>query len=115
MKNYFSALVLFVSLIIGQAFTTTAPLVCNTPQNVSTTSIDQGDISFDWDDCSGGCTEYKLKYYREEDSFGSEEYTASNSSFSFINLPTGSYKFYFATDCSGQISSFIIIEENIVN
>ncbi len=113
MKNYFSAIVLFATLFIGQAFTSPEKVVCNTPQNASTVSINQGDISFDWDDCLGGCTEFKVKYFRENDSYWSSEFNTSISSYSFTGLPSGTYNFYFATVCGGQASSFIIIEETI--
>ena len=85
------------------------------PQNVAATSISGGDISFDWDDCTGGCTGYKVKYVWQEDLYASPEFTTSNSSYSFSGLPTGTYDFYFSTVCEGTVSSFIGIEEQIVN
>ncbi|MEO1258841.1 MAG: fibronectin type III domain-containing protein [Bacteroidota bacterium] len=88
---------------------------CSAPQNVAATSINAGNISFDWDDCSGGCTEYKVKYHREEDSYSSSEFTTSSSAFSFSNLPDGTYDFYFSTVCGGDASSLIIIEEIVID
>lgn len=115
MKKLFSALLLTVSITIGFSFTPNYLTTCTAPQNVAITSINGGDISFDWDNCTGGCTEYKVKFYRYEDSYSSGTYLTSNSAFSFSNLPDGTYDFYFATVCDGQASSFIIIEETISN
>ena len=115
MKSFFSALFLTVSISIGFAFTEFSTLTCTAPQNVATTLNSGGDISFDWDDCTGSCTEYKVKYVRQGDQYTSSEYTTSVSSFSFTGLTTGTYDFYFYTVCGTQVSPFITIEENILN
>jgi hypothetical protein len=115
MKKLFSALLLSVSITIGFSFTPIYFTTCTAPQNVAVTSLNGGNISFDWDDCMGGCTQYLLKYYRQEDSYSSGNHLTSSSTFSFSNLPDGTYDFYFATVCDGQISPFIIVEENISN
>ena len=97
------------------ATTSTSLLECGPPQNVSTTVINAGNISFDWDDCTDGCSEYLVHYTREEDGYVSSEYSTGISAFAFTNLPAGNYDFYFTTVCESGRSAAIIVEEIIAN
>ena len=112
MKKHFSLSIFLFIAIIGFSFTPEKEDSCSTPQNVSVTSIDRGDITFDWDDCIS-CNGYIVKYYHEEGNYWSGNFSTTSSTISFTELPSGNYDFYFATDCGTVISSFIIIEEQI--
>ena len=88
---------------------------CPDPANLSIVSKSSGSIAFDWSDCPGGCNQYLVKYYRQDDDFQSQVFTAVYSVISFSGLPTGNYDFSFATDCGSAMGGWIIIEEVITN
>jgi len=93
----------------------TTACTCSAPSNVELTFQDSGSISFDWDDCGCfGFTEFKVKYTRAEDHYSSPEYSTGSSNYSFSNLPSGTYDFYFKTVCGSEGSSFIVIEDQIM-
>lgn len=115
MKNVFFIFALLVSFFIGAAFVAVPVDNCPSPQNVSVISKIGGNIHFDWEDCSGGCDGYVVKYVRQEDGFASSLLNTDVSSCAFNNLITGTYNFYFAVQCGGQVSSFIIVQETIIN
>ena len=86
---------------------------CDTPANVTKVSQSSGTITFDWDDCSGGCSSYEVRYVRLEDGYVSSFRTVSSSSATFTGLADGEYEFQFRTVCSGGVSSIIGVEEVI--
>ena len=114
MKSFF---IVFLSFCFTILFAKPADFfkVCASPQNVAVTSLNVGNVSFDWDDCSGGCTEYKVNYTRREDSYTSSDFITANSAISFSSLTDGTYDFYFYTVCGSQTSSFIVVEEIIMD
>ncbi len=83
---------------------------CDTPTNVRRTSSTATSITYSWDAVSGA-TGYNVKYLRLSDSYQSPEWTTTATSYTFTNLTAGAYKFYFATDCGGEVSEFIVIED----
>ena len=87
---------------------------CNAPVNVSKTAQATGSISFDWDDCTDGCVEYEVQYVRQEDGYTSSART-STSAISFTGLVDGTYDFYFRTDCGGPLSSWVGVEDMVIN
>ena len=115
MKRLFSCIIFTLTFIIGYSFHSQLSLECTAPQNVNTASILGGNISFDWDNCTGSCTEYAIYYVREEGSYYSPEFTTSSSDISFSNLEDGTYDFYFVTVCGSERSAAIVIEEFISN
>ncbi len=88
---------------------------CPEPANLSITSKSSGSIAFDWSDCMGGCNQYLVKYFRQDDDFQSQVFTAVRSDISFSGLPAGTYDFSFAIDCGSASSGWIVIEETIMN
>jgi hypothetical protein len=96
-------------------FATSPELTCLPPANVTVVSKSGCNIAFDWSDCAGGCSQYLLKYQRKEDGYQSQVFGVGESAYSFAGLPSGTYVFSFATDCGGETSGFILIEEVIFN
>ncbi len=88
---------------------------CPEPANLSITSKSGGSIAFDWSDCMGGCSQYLVKYYRQDDDFRSQVFTTDDSEISFSGLPSGTYDFSFAIDCGSTTGGWIVIEELIAN
>ena len=108
-------LILFAfALTFSFANETEDEVTCNPPANVTTVAQSAGSVSFDWDDCTGGCTEYKVWYVRQDDGYTSNKVTTSASDISFSGLADGTYDFYFATVCAGGVSSIIGVEELIL-
>ncbi|MCF8245786.1 MAG: fibronectin type III domain-containing protein [Saprospiraceae bacterium] len=58
---------------------------------------------------------YIVKYTREEDSYASQAFYTSSSTFTFNNLPAGHYQFNVAADCGSTTSDFVGIEDVIEN
>ena len=90
-------------------------LSCPEPANLSVLSKSSGCIAFDWSDCQGGCNQYLVKYYRQDDDFQSQVFTKDDSSISFSGLSAGTYDFSFAIDCGSASSSWIVIEDVFIN
>jgi hypothetical protein len=88
---------------------------CPELANLSITSKSSGSIAFDWSDCTGGCSQYLAKYYRQGDGYQSQVFAVTASEISFSGLPTGTYNFSFAIDCGFTTGSWIVIEEVIFN
>ena len=113
-------MIVFVMLTVAPAFLGFTNAVengqtCPEPANLSIVSKSSGSIAFDWSDCPGGCNQYLVKYYRQDDDFQSQVFTAVYSVISFSGLPTGNYDFSFATDCGSTTGGWIVIEDSISN
>ncbi|MBK8566133.1 MAG: hypothetical protein IPN76_23020 [Saprospiraceae bacterium] len=116
MTKFFLMLLLAAPTFFGFTAANESDLTCPLTTGVFTANKSGGDISFDWNNCSGGCVQYLVKYIRRQDNYQSQEFTTGTSAYSFSNLPSGNYDFYFATDCGGgSTSGWIIIEELIIN
>ncbi|HFA52129.1 MAG TPA: hypothetical protein ENJ95_24190 [Bacteroidetes bacterium] len=87
-------------------------LNCPSPVNVSVTDQYAGAISFDWEDCVGGCNSYSVWY--ETGDYTSQQYLTNNSDISYSGLSAGTYDFYFVTDCGGAKSDAIVIEDRLI-
>ncbi len=88
---------------------------CPEPANLTILSKSSGSIAFDWSDCMGGCKQYLVTYYRQDDDFQSQVFTAERSEISFSGLPSGTYDFSFATDCDFTMGGWVVIEDVIFN
>lgn len=88
---------------------------CPEPANLNILSKSSGSIAFDWSDCMGGCNQYLVKYYRQDDDFQSQVFTAERSDILFSGLSNGTYDFSFATDCGSATGGWVVIEELIAN
>lgn len=105
----FFLLTFLVPLKSGFSTPVAVEATCPAP-NVTITDKDSGFVSFAWDAVSGASA-YKVYYYRSEDNYTSSEFTTGSTSFSFSSLPAGTYDFYFATNCGGVTSGYIVVED----
>jgi hypothetical protein len=83
---------------------------CSSPTNVHKTFGSGGSATYAWDAVSGA-TSYKVKYVRQSDGYASPEWSTSSTSYTFKGLTPGAYKFYFAANCVGEASGFIVIDD----
>ena len=90
----------------------TATLTCLPPE-VSVTNHSSGSASFAWDTVDGAI-EYKIYYTRQEDVYTSSPVMTGGTSFTFSNLPAGTYDFYFYTVCEGGSSSGFVIDDLMI-
>ncbi len=110
-----SFLLLFFPLMFAFSYPENPDTSCSAPTNVQVTAKSSGSVTFDWDDYDGNPNGYKVKYLRQSDGYTSPEYFTGTSDFTFSSLPAGRYTFYFKTDCGGEVSGIIIIEDLIIN
>ena len=112
MKKAFFLLLLALPLVFGFAMPPTASTdcTCGTPTNVHKTGSTLTSATYAWN-AVGGAASYKVKYVRQSDGYQSSEWTTSSTSFTFTGLAAGAYKFYFATNCDGEASDFIVIDD----
>ena len=97
----------FVSTFSSAA---TFSMTCPAPSNLAHSTAPNS-VSFDWDDCGCGETEYQVYYVKNGST--SQTYATTNSDIAFANLESGSYEFYFYTVC-GEAVSNIIMEDVII-
>jgi len=102
---------MFLVLPVSSGLETTCP----SPTNVHVVSKNGGTITFDWNDCGCVLNDYKVKFTRISDSYTSPEYSAGTSDYTYSSLPSGSYVFYFWTECESESSEAIVIEDVIEN
>lgn len=87
-------------------------IACDQPVNLVKTGNASGSIAFSWsgmDTCDG----YEVQYERLSDGYTSAWQYTSNSAFTFSGLASGTYKFRFRSVCGSQVSSFIVVEDQI--
>jgi hypothetical protein len=109
-KQALATLLLFFGLL-ATSFST-APgegSSCDAPA-ATVTAQGSHSVSFSWNAVSGA-TGYRVWYVRQEDNFTSQETSTSGTSVNFSNLPSGKYSFYFVTDCGGETSEAIILDD----
>ena len=112
-RNTFFLLFGLVFLVqAGSAFTvpekTVQPIEvsCEVP-SVSITGRSAGYVSFSWGAVSG-TTGYTVYYVRKNDNYTSSPFTTSSTSISFSSLPSGTYDFYFSSNCGSEESEYVI-------
>jgi hypothetical protein len=86
---------------------------CPTPTNVIRTNKASGSISYSWSAVTGA-VQYKLKYVRQKDNYTSPDYFTTSTSYTFSNLQSGDYAFYFYTVCSDGTSGAFINWDDVV-
>lgn len=115
MKNHLKFLAFLLPLSFAFSNPESPDTTCPAPSNVHVTAKTSSSISFDWDDCGCFQTGYKVKYVRQGDGYNSPEYSTGSSAFTFSGLQAGTYTFYFKTDCGGEVSGAIVIEDYGIN
>lgn len=80
---------------------------------VSITGASAGSISFAWNAVTGA-SGYKIWFVRHSDNYTSPVYRTSNTTYSFSGLPSGTYDFYFQTECDSSESASFVIEEVVI-
>jgi len=83
---------------------------CPTP-SVTRTGRGSGSISYSWG--SSG-TSYQVYYVRLADGYTSSVMTTSSTSMTIPGLAPGYYRFYFATNCEGETSDYVITDDLII-
>ena len=100
-------------LVFSHVETTTT--TCPAPTNVQADPIEDGFI-LDWDNClCSSFDSYKLQYYRHEDSYTSSVYSTGSSTYTFSNLPNGTYDISVWIDCGTEVGEAIVIEDLVVD
>lgn len=94
----------------------TAKATCDCPSitGLQKTGESSTSVSYSWGS-SLAATQYKLWFVRQEDSFTSGNYFATGNSYTFSNLPSGTYTFYFVAFCGDVSSGFVGVEEVVAN
>jgi hypothetical protein len=117
MKNAFkfSGLLCFVAILLSSTSSVfSAPAQrealtpCSSP-TVSVTGQTANSISFAWDAVPEAIG-YKVWYVRTSDNTTSQQYSTGNNYFSYSGLASGTYQFYFVTECAAGSSASIVIE-----
>ncbi len=114
MKNHLSFLTVLLPLFFAFSNPESPEITCPAPSNVHVTAVSTGTISFEWDDCGCVGNGYKVKYVRQSDGYTSPEVSTTNSNFTFSGLSAGKYTFYFWTDCGGEKSEIIGVEDVLI-
>ncbi len=108
----------FVTLFTVQSFSATATAIpddctCNAPSNVTVTSQTSSSVSLAWSPAFGAAA-YEVWYVRTGDGYTSSTTTVSGTSISYTGLATGTYRFYFRTNCGNEVSEVIVLEDLII-
>jgi len=113
-KQVLATLFLLLGLLVTGFSAPPVITDCSCPSpNVTITSQATNAITFSWGAVSGAIG-YQAWYVRSGDNFTSQQMTINGTSVSFSNLPNGKYEFYFATDCGGEVSQIIIMDDLIM-
>ena len=104
--------VLLISIISGFTDPPVIESTCPGP-HVSVTSQSTGSVSFSWNAVSEG-SGYVVFYIRQPDSYTSQQTYTYNTSITYSGLPSGTYSFYFATVCGGELSEIIIVDDLVL-
>ncbi|MEZ4926148.1 MAG: fibronectin type III domain-containing protein [Saprospiraceae bacterium] len=107
MRNsmFFFALCIPVLFAFTTAQTSSSNNACPAPENVTIVNKTSNSATFSWDDCGCG-GEYHI--YHTKDGITSQVYETSSPGININGLSTGTYQFYFYTECSEGTSSIII-------
>ncbi|MCC6458912.1 MAG: hypothetical protein IT260_00475 [Saprospiraceae bacterium] len=76
--------------------------------NVWITSRTSNSVSFSWDRTAPN---YKVWYHKHGEPYTSPVLTTSGTTFSFHNLPLGSYDFYFEPIIEDEAPGYVILED----
>ncbi len=86
--------------------------VCPAPSPYKTSQATSS-VSFSWAPVSDGAS-YQAYWVRTDNNQTGSLQTTSNTSITFSGLDSGHYRFYFATNCGTESSSYVIIDDVIV-
>ena len=112
--QWYSKIVLVLLIPIVSGFTNPPVIESTCPgPHVSVTSQSTGSVSFTWNAVSGD-SEYIVFYIRQSDNYTSSQIYTHNTSITYSGLPSGTYRFYFATVCGSEISEIIIIDDLVL-
>ncbi len=113
MKKYFNSLVFIFLVSFGFSSFKNAETTNPGLPNLHIVSQTASGVTYDWDDCGCASKIYTTKYVRVSDGYTSPEFQTSNSNFTFGNLPSGTYQFFFKVDCNGGSSGFIGADDQL--
>lgn len=109
MKNVLIILASLIPLLFSvTASDSKEHLSCKAPGSIQVTAQTNNTVTYDWEDSSCSIVGYHVYYVKNGDT--SSEWVTGNSNFTFTNLSTGTYHFYFYTEFVGGSAS-IIVEE----
>ncbi len=83
--------------------------VCPTPSPYKTSQA-TSTVSFSWAPVSDGAN-YQAYWVRTDINQTGSVQTTDNTSITFLGLDSGHYRFYFATNCGTESSSYVIIDD----
>ncbi len=109
MKKILFFIAFFLPVVFAFSPAASVDASCDTPGNVHKTGSTDASMTFAWD-ASGG-TGYKVYYVRRSDGYTSQQWTTTNTSFTFPGLSAGAYSFYFASVCGGEVSGYIVVDD----
>jgi hypothetical protein len=105
-------LLLLIQVTSGFSVRPKVCMTCPTPV-VNITHQTSSSISFSWNSVTGA-SYYKVYYQRKEDNYTSSEFSTGDTSMDFSSLPSGTYSFFFTTDCGSEISQFVVFDDLIM-
>lgn len=113
-----AALTMFVSFFAFQSFSAASTAIgpdcsCGTPGSPTVTNQSLTSISLAWTPASGAAG-YEVWYVRTNDSYTSSVSTVSSTSITYTGLTSGTYKFYFRSNCGEEKSEIIVLEDMII-
>lgn len=110
------------SLLLFTALLYFTPLAHSEPQHAifncpepqpSVANQTANTITFSWAPVTGA-VQYKTWCHRHGDSGPSQQFSTGNTQFSYSGLPSGTYDFYFVTECADGYSDIVIIVDIIM-
>ena len=100
-------LLLSLSLSFGFSFAeTNATCDCGPVSGLTQVAKTSNSITYAWNGSADAET-YRVWYVRQGDLYTSPAYYTTNTSFTFSNLASGNYTFYFEAGCSESQSIII--------
>jgi hypothetical protein len=112
-----AALVLFISVFAMQSFSAATAIgngcSCGAPSSPSVTSQSAVSITLAWSP-GYGALNYEVWYVRTNDSYTSSVSTVSSASINYTGLASGTYRFYFRSNCDEGKSDIIVLEDIII-
>lgn len=114
MKKFLFLLLLALATTSGLTSFKELDMTCIAPSRIEITSHTSTSISFAWTGCTN-CTsaQYIVWYSKNGEDYTSSQHSTSSTNYTFNNLPAGTYKFYFQTDCGDSVSDVIGTEDII--
>lgn len=114
MKKLLFVLSLALPLAFAFAFRPAPPTLtpCEAPENIRETISTANSVTFMWDAVDDEAN-YVVYCEREADEYVSEKAKVKGGAYTFSELPSGEYKFYFAAVCGDVVSEFAVAKGEI--